>query len=89
MFALGAHVALERVHLDLDALVFALGLRRFATVDEQNDDRDEHQEHGTARDAADGLGRERVRLDHLVTHVTYSQAPHRTHRQFSATQNPS
>ena len=43
LFAFGTDVALEGVHLDLNALVFALGLGGFATIDQQNDDRDQDQ----------------------------------------------
>ena len=41
MFAFGADVALERVHLDLDALVLALGLRGFPSEYHHDDGDDD------------------------------------------------
>ena len=70
MFAFGADVALEGIHLDLNAFVFALCLRRLATVHEQNGDGDEDEEDTTGRDSTNGFGRERVRLHHFVLQVS-------------------
>ena len=69
LFAFGANVAFERVHLNLDALVLAFGLRRFAPIDEQNDDGDEDQEDTASSDASDGLRWKVVRLDDFVAEI--------------------
>ena len=50
LLALGADVVLERVHLDLDALVLALHLCGLAPVDEQDEQGGQHEHHGAGRD---------------------------------------
>ncbi len=69
LFAFGANVALECVHLDLNAFVFTLGLGRFSAVDEQNGDRDEDKQNSSGRDATNGFRWECVRLDYLILQV--------------------
>ena len=70
LFAFGSDVTFQRVHLDLNALVFPFGLSGFTPVDEQNDNGDEDEKDAAARDAADRFGRERVRFHELVAQVT-------------------
>lgn len=69
LFAFGADVALECVHLDLNAFVFTFGLGRFSAVDEQNGDRDEDKQNSSGRDATNGFRWECVRLDYLILQV--------------------
>ena len=55
LLALGADVVLERVHLDLDAFVLALHLAGLAPVDDQDEQRGQHQEGGAGGDPRDHL----------------------------------
>lgn len=74
MLAFGAHVAFEGVHLDLDAFVLALGLRRLAPVHDEHGGEKHHQQNGAEGDAENGLVGEVVGLHHLVLQVANREA---------------